>query len=55
MRLFLKAASLKGCEAVAVEGFKDEGQKSLVNEFDTFTGKTQRVSETDKNILQHLH
>ncbi|MBS1255139.1 MAG: hypothetical protein MAG581_00938 [Deltaproteobacteria bacterium] len=54
MRLFLKAASLKGCEAVAVEGFKDEGQKSLVNEFDTFTGKTQRVSETDKNILKEL-
>lgn len=54
MRLFLKAAGLKGCEVVAVEGFKDEGQKSLVNEFDTFTGKIQRISETDKNILKEL-
>jgi ABC-type branched-subunit amino acid transport system substrate-binding protein len=44
MRLFLDAAVLKGCNVVAVEGFKDEGQKSLVNEFDTFTGKIRRLS-----------
>ena len=54
MKLFWDAALLKGCEVVAVEGFKDEGQKSLVNEFDTFTGKIQRMSAEDKEILNEL-
>jgi len=54
MRLFWEAAVLKGCEVVAVEGFKNEGQKSLVNEFDTFTGKSQRISAKEKSILKEL-
>ena len=54
MRLFWDAAVLKGCKVVAVEGFKDEGQKSLVNEFDTFTGKTRRLGTEDKIILKEL-
>ena len=54
MRLFWDAVLLKGCEVVAVEGFKNEGQKSLVNEFDTFTGKIQRMSAEDKEILKEL-
>jgi len=54
MRLFWDAAVLKGCEIVAVEGFKDEGQKSFVNEFDTFTGKNLRISKKDKRILKQL-
>jgi len=55
MKLFWDAALMKGCEVVAVEGFKDEGQKSLVNEFDTFTGKIQRISAEDKKILNELN
>ena len=55
MKLFWDAALLKGCEVVAVEGFRDEGQKSLVNEFDTFTGKIQRMSAEDKEILNELN
>ena len=39
---------------VATEGFKNDGQKSLVNEFDTFTGKLQRISAKDKDILKEL-
>ena len=54
MRLFWDAAVLKGCKVVAVEGFKDEGQKSLVNEFDTFTGKIRRLGTEDKIILKEL-
>jgi len=54
MRLFWDAAVLKGCKVVAVEGFKDEGQKSLVNEFDTFTGKIRRLGTDDKIILKEL-
>ena len=54
MRLFWDAAVLKGCKVVAVEGFKDEGQKSLVNEFDTFTGKIRRLDTEDKIILKEL-
>jgi len=54
MRLFWDAVVLKGCKVVAVEGFKDEGQKSLVNEFDTFTGKTRRLDTEDKIILKEL-
>ena len=54
MRLFWDAAVLKGCEVVAVEGFKNEGQKSLVKEFDTFTGKVQRISTKEKSILNEL-
>ena len=54
MRLFWDAAVLKGCEVVAVEGFKNEGQKSLVNEFDTFTGKIQRISAEENSILKEL-
>ena len=54
MRLFWDAAVLKGCKVVAVEGFKDEGQKSLVNEFDTFTGKIRRLGKEDKKILEEL-
>jgi len=54
MRLFWDAVVLKGCKVVAVEGFKDEGQKSLVNEFDTFTGKTRRLGTEDKIILKEL-
>lgn len=54
MRLFWDAALRKGCEVVAVEGYKDEGQKSLVNEFDTFTGKNQRMTTKDKSILKDL-
>ena len=45
---------MKGCKVVAVEGFKDEGQKSLVNEFDTFTGKIRRLGTEDKKILKEL-
>ncbi len=41
-----------GCKVVAVEGFKDEGQKRLVNEFDTFTGKIRRLGTEDKIILK---
>ena len=54
MRLFWNAVQQKGCEVVAAEGFKDEGQKSLVNEFDTFTGKIKRIGTTDKSILKEL-
>ena len=54
MRLFWNAVKEKGCEVVAAEGFKHEGQKSLVNEFDTFTGKIKRIAKTDKNILKEL-
>ena len=54
MRLFWDAAVLKGCKVVAVEGFKYEGQKSLVNEFDTFTGKIRRLGTEDKIILKEL-
>ena len=54
MRYFWDEALKKGCEIVAVEGFKDEGQKSLVNEFNTFTGKNLRISIEDKNILKEL-
>ena len=54
MRLFWDATVLKGCEVVAVEGFKNEGQKSLVNEFDTFTGKIQRISAKENSILKEL-
>ena len=54
MRHFWDAALHKGCEVVATEGFKNEGQKSLVNEFDTFTGKIQRISAKDKGILKEL-
>ena len=54
MRLFWDAAILKGCKVVAVEGFKDEGQKSLVKEFDTFTGKIRRLGPEDKTILKDL-
>ena len=54
MRLFWNAVKQKGCEVVAAEGFKDDGQKSLVNEFDTFTGKIKRIEKTDKNILKEL-
>ena len=54
MRLFWDAAVLKGCKVVAVEGFEDEGQKSLVNEFDTFTGKIRRLGTEDKIILKEL-
>jgi len=54
MRLFWDATVLKGCKVVAVEGFKDEGQKSLVNEFDTFTGKIRRLGTEDKIILKEL-
>jgi branched-chain amino acid transport system substrate-binding protein len=54
MRLFWEAAVLKGCEVVAVEGFKNVGQKSLVNEFDTFTGKRKRISATEKSILKQI-
>ena len=54
MRLFWEAAVLKGCEVVAVEGFKNVGQKSLVNEFDTFTGKRKRISATEKSILREI-
>ena len=55
MRLFWNAVQQKGCEVVAAEGFKDEGQKSLVNEFDTFTGKIKRIGTTDKNILKEMN
>ena len=44
----------KGCEVVSAEGFNHEGQKSLVNEFDTFTGKIKRIGTIDKNILKEL-
>ncbi len=54
MRYFSNAVQQKECEVVAVEGFKDEGQKSLVNEFDTFTGKIKRIGKTDKSILKEL-
>ena len=54
MRLFWNAVKEKGCEVVAAEGFKHEGQKSLVNEFDTFTGKIKRIAKTDKSILKEL-
>ncbi len=54
MRYFSNVVQQKECEVVAVEGFKDEGQKSLVNEFDTFTGKIKRIGKTDKNILKQL-
>ena len=54
MRHFWNAVKQKGCEVVAAEGFKDEGQKSLVNEFDTFTGKIKRIDTTDKSILKEL-
>ena len=54
MKLFWKAVNEKGCEVVAAEGFKHEGQKSLVNEFDTFTGKIKRIAKTDKSILKEL-
>ncbi len=54
MRLFWDAAVMNGCKVVAVEGFKDEDQKSLVNEFDTFTGKMRRLSIEDKKILKEL-
>jgi len=54
MRLFWKAVEQKGCEVIAAEGFKYEGQKSLVNEFDTFTGKIKRIDTTDKRILNEL-
>ncbi len=54
MRLFWNAVKKKGCEVVAAEGFKHEGQKSLVNEFDTFTGKIRRIGATDKSILKDL-
>jgi len=54
MRHFWDAALHKGCKVVATEGFKNDGQKSLVNEFDTFTGKLQRISAKDKGILMEL-
>ena len=54
MRYFSNAVQQKECEVVAVEGFKDEGQKSLVNEFDTFTGIIKRIGKTDKSILKEL-
>ncbi|PQM54424.1 MAG: hypothetical protein CL924_05355 [Deltaproteobacteria bacterium] len=54
MRHFWDAALHKGCKVVATEGFKNDGQKSLVNEFDTFTGKLQRISAKDKGILKEL-
>ncbi|MBC8259030.1 MAG: penicillin-binding protein activator [SAR324 cluster bacterium] len=54
MRLFWNAVKRKGCEVVAVEGFKDEGQKSLVQEFDTFSGKSRRMSAKDEEILKEL-
>ena len=54
MRHFWDAALHKGCKVVATEGFKNDGQKSLVNEFDTFTGKIQRISAKDKGILKEL-
>jgi len=54
MRHFWDEALKKGCEIVSVEGFKDEGQKSLVNEFDTFTGKNLYMSLEEKNILKNL-
>ncbi len=54
MRYFSNAVQQKECEVVAVEGFKDEGQKSLVNEFDTFTGKIKRIGKIDKSILKEL-
>ncbi len=54
MRLFWNAVKQKGCEVLAAEGFKHEGQKSLVNEFDTFTGKIKRMGTTDKKILKEL-
>ena len=54
MKLFWDAAVLNGCKVVAVEGFKNEGQKSLVNEFDTFTGKIRRLGREDKKILKEL-
>ncbi len=54
MRHFWDAALHKGCKVVATEGFKNDGQKSLVNEFDTFTGKLQRISAKDKGILKQL-
>ena len=54
MRHFWNAVEQKGCDVVAAEGFKHEGQKSLVNEFDTFTGKIKRLATKDKNILKEL-
>jgi len=54
MRHFWNAVKQKGCEVVAAEGFKHDGQKSLVNEFDTFTGKIKRIGTIDKNILKEL-
>ena len=54
MRYFFDEALKKKCEIVAIEGFKDEGQKSLVNEFDTFTGKNIFINKEDKNILKEL-
>ena len=54
MRHVWDAALHKGCKVVATEGFKNDGQKSLVNEFDTFTGKLQRISAKDKGILKKL-
>ncbi len=54
MRHFWNAVEQNGCDVLAVEGFKHEGQKSLVNEFDTFTGKIKQISTKDKNILKEL-
>ena len=54
MRHFWDETLKKGCEIVAVEGFKDEGQKSLVNEFDTFTGKNLYMNIEEKIILDEL-
>ncbi len=54
MRFFWEAVKQRGCEVVSAEGFKDEGQKSLVNEFDTFTGKINRIGTKDKIILKEL-
>tara|TARA_Y100001970_G_scaffold288331_1_gene415327 strand:- start:1853 stop:4240 length:2388 start_codon:yes stop_codon:yes gene_type:complete len=54
MRYFWDETLKKNCQILAVEGFEDEGQKSLVNEFDTFTGKNLSIDLEDKNILKDL-
>ena len=54
MRYFWNETLEKDCEVVAVEGFKDEGQKSLVDEFNTFTGKNLRISMEDQLFLKEL-
>ena len=53
MKLFWDTANARGLEVVAVEGFK-LNQKSMVYEFDTFTGKSQSMTPDAAEIMDDL-